>query len=91
MNELQEDVLRAIADDYEEIGQILMDVRGWHPSRTIREEDVVFALEGLINSALARAFELSTTGPAKVAEFEPARAKELYFYITSEGKQALSS
>ena len=90
MNAIQQD-LSAIADGFEEIDQILLDIRGWHPSRMIDEAEVVSALEELIRSGFASAFELSATGPATKVKFEPTRVRELYVYITSEGKHALAT
>jgi hypothetical protein len=90
MATLKEDVLTAIAHDYEPIDQILLDVRAWHPTTTINHEEVVTALQELVHCELANAYELSTTEPARLVEFKPTRAKDLYFYMSPKGKQALS-
>jgi len=91
MDAFQEDVLTAIANDYEEIEQILVDLRGWHPRANIEEQEVVAALKLLVEAGLASAFKLSTTQPAEMVEFQAARARGLYFYITPKGKLALAN
>ncbi len=89
------DVLQAIADDYEDVETILLDLRNWHPERIINIEEVSGALKQLTERGLAKAYELSATKGeddwATAVPFDGERVDELHFYITAEGKRELSS
>lgn len=88
MDALQTDVLRAIADDYEEIESIVSDLRTWYPDRQFQKVDLAIALQQLIETGMASAYELSAkTGAATVVRFDHARLNELYFYASEEGKK----
>jgi hypothetical protein len=91
MDSLQRDVLSAIADDYEEVGTIVADLRCWHPKADTTIDEVVAALDELVRFGFAGCYELSTTAPARSVIFERSRATDFFFYITEEGKKTLIS
>lgn len=84
-------VLNEIADDYEEIGQILIQLDRWSASLQITRDEVKTALSELIYAGWANAYKLSPSEPhvTTMPAPEPTQFEELYFYITSAGKAEL--
>ncbi|MGA7461116.1 MAG: hypothetical protein WBW69_12880 [Candidatus Korobacteraceae bacterium] len=82
----KDSVLNAIADDYESVATILETVRKFdEPEATAH--DISQALEELVREGLAQTYELSPSPPhSKLVDFDVNRADELWFYVTSEGK-----
>jgi hypothetical protein len=89
---LEELIMDAIANDYEDLEMIRHEVKKWSapdanpPSIT----DIVEGLVALIDKGLARAYRLSPHTEV-VEDFRNAPClDELYFYISPRGKAALS-
>lgn len=85
--------LRSISDDYESLGTILGDVVGWTADSGIEanRDLVLAALAELVREGYAQAYRFEP--PFKEAihtEYSPELADDLWFYITSKGKQLAS-
>ncbi len=85
-SQMRDPVLNAIADDYESIETILEAVRKFDDPMATADQ-VTDALSDLIKDGLAQAYDLSPWPPhVKMVDFELSRALELWFYVTSKGK-----
>ncbi len=87
---LKEYVVRAVSDDYEEFERVSADVTGWAAERGIAvdRQGILKGLEDAISEGYAQAYVLSTKPPyATPAEYSPAQAGDLWFYVTPRGKQ----
>jgi hypothetical protein len=90
-------VLIAIADDYENVDQVILrDVsrRGARLGVTLERSDIVTALGELVQQGLAKAYRL-TESSSPLAGMPPLDVVEeyfeTYFYITEKGKKLLPS
>jgi len=92
-------VLRAIADDYENVDQVILSQvaeAGAGYGLTIERSDIVDALTGLIQDGLAKAYVLSPIAPfsRELQGMPPLDVIETYFqtyfYITKKGIDLLS-
>jgi hypothetical protein len=84
-------VLSEIADDYEEIDQIMIQLERWSAELKISRVEVTIALADLLAADWARAYDLRISqaplDPApKVSQFD-----DLYFYITPKGAEILKA
>ncbi len=77
-------VLNEIADDYEEIDQILKQLTMWANELGITRNEVHTALRSLVDLGWARAYDLHVS---KVPLEKPDlnRIEDLYFWITAVG------
>jgi len=81
-------VLDAVADDYEEIEQITMDVIRMAAERDLPVDPtvVVGALQALVGGGLVRGFVLSPiASPVAVEKVDWGDVAGLYFYATQRG------
>jgi hypothetical protein len=88
--EFKRNVLRAMADDYENLETVCNETSKWtHESgRTITRSEIVQTLETLINEGLAQAYSLSPTrASATPVEFNKDKVENLWFYLTPDGKR----
>lgn len=88
LGDIEDAVLNSIADDYEEIFQILKDVRRWSEiPNAISVKDIEKASRSLITSGLAGAYDLQPTKPhvRAVSITDEYDLKKLWFYASKEG------
>jgi hypothetical protein len=91
-------VLNSIADDYENVDQVILRQVGEAEARiglTIQRSDIVDALATLIRDGLAKAYLLSSREPSRELQGMPTLDVietnfETYFYITENGIDVLS-
>lgn len=86
---IQDWVLWAIADDYESLEIIFVEVNKWTPKRgrRITRQQIIRALERLIREGSAEAYLLSSQPPYnQPVEFLAKDAEGLWFYVTPKGK-----
>ena len=78
-----------IADDYEEVLQILIQLnRPTGPFVFLREE-IKWALQSLLELGWAKVYDLWVSQVPLEGVLEVSRFDDLYFYITPAGKEAL--
>jgi hypothetical protein len=87
--DLRECALRAIADDYEEFGKIFDDVSAWLTERGTSTTRMATrqALGGLIREGYAQAYVLAAERSDAQPVFLESDLKELWFYVTPDGKR----
>ena len=82
-------VLLAIADDYEEVTQILIQLnRHTEPFVFLREE-IKWALQSLFELGWAKVYDLWVSQVPLAGLPDVSRFDELYFYVTPAGREAL--
>jgi hypothetical protein len=86
---IRAEVLNFIADDYEEIGQIMIDLDRWSSELRIGRDEVRTALVSLIGDGLAKAYMLGEGGYELEGVPEAATFEDHYFYITPKGIEIL--
>ncbi len=86
---LQSLVITAMANDYEDFEMILHETLNWAPQKglTVAREEVIEALEQLIEDGYAQAWVLSPTSPAEVVPYSRENLDNLYFYVTPRGRE----
>jgi hypothetical protein len=87
-------VLSEISDDYEEFEHIYHRVAALSgkSGMIIRPLDVRQALVKLIETGLAKAYRLSTQGPAEEIQGVPLEdSEDVYYWITENGKIELAA
>ena len=85
-------VLDAIANDYEEIDEIVKDVArfGIEEKMHLKKEDIVIALRHLTESGLANGYRLGVAkNPVVVSDIEWGNVTDVYFYVSAAGKGVL--
>jgi hypothetical protein len=82
-------VLNWIADDYEEIGQIMIDLHRWNSELEITREEVKVALAALVQDGLAKTYDLHSSQVPLLGLPDAATFEAHYFYITPKGKEKL--
>ena len=83
-------VLNEIADDYENLEKIIAEVTdlGTCSGLSIEKCEILRELVGLIESGLARAFNLSTVPIQKIEGVPPFdEMKDYYFWVTDKGME----
>ena len=81
-------VMDAIADDYKEPIHVCDLVNRWAPGGiSASPEEILEALQGLINAGLAKAYRLSTQAPAEEIVGFPDSLDSCYFWLTEAGRQ----
>jgi hypothetical protein len=91
LERVQAHVLNYIADDYEEIGQIMIDLDHWSSELRTSREEVRTALAGLIQAGLAKAYFLGDGGHGLDGVPDAETFEDHYFYITPKGIETLST
>jgi hypothetical protein len=90
---LEEMVLDAIANDFEDLSQIVRDVTefGLGEKVAVERADVIFALCGLMQKGFADGYRLAgeeSPRPVRIADW--GSLEELYFFRTDRGKTYLT-
>jgi hypothetical protein len=90
---LQNLVLNAFADDFEDFEMIIHEVTQWAAEKglTFSQDEIAEALEQSIRSGYAKAYVLSPTLPGRIADFSRENINEFYFCLTPEGLRILST
>ncbi len=79
-------VLNEIADDYEEIGQVMIQLGRWATEVAVTRDEAKAALLMLVEQGLAKAYDLYVSHEPISGSPNP---EYHYFYITPEGIDAL--
>jgi hypothetical protein len=88
---LKNAILDVISDDYESLEHIIESLRPYShtPDVPPNEAEIIGALASLVGEGYAATYLLSPQPPhAAAAPFSHERIRELWFYVTSKGRQA---
>ena len=86
---LKEDVLGAISNDFENLESIVDHLNYFAPEYggAVDPQRIVNALGELVSERHARAYVFTGKRSPEPTTYSPQRVRELWFYVTPEGKQ----